>query len=135
MRRTSRTSARRPVARYGADRVVSLALQMIEEGEDQLGREVSQRDGRRRLRTVRLDEIEEQDKRIPVGSHGAGTQGPLLGKVLGKERLDQRWEGRDGGGGVSLLMADSRRCNEALEALAGQTHQFGHGAQIPVGVR
>src|ERR1700682_1947067 len=71
---------------------------MIEEGEDQLGREVSQRDGRRRLRTVRLDEIEEQDERIPVGSHGAGAQGPLLGKVLGKECLDQGWEGRYGGG-------------------------------------
>src|ERR1700730_251357 len=44
---------------------------------------------------------------------------------------------KDGAGhaaGVSLLIERSRRCHEALEPVADQGHQFGHGAQIPVGV-
>ena len=70
--------------------IVSLAFQMIEEGHDQLWRDVGQRHRGRRLAQARLGKVEEQHEAISVGGDGLRAERSLLGQILGEVGLHER---------------------------------------------
>ena len=77
-----------------ANRVVPLVLQVIQERQDQLGLDVGESHGRRRLAQLAAGEVQEQHQRVAVAGHRARADRALRDQILGEELLHQRGERR-----------------------------------------
>lgn len=64
--------------------IVSLAFQVVEEGHDQIRRDIGQCHRGRGLPKAGLGKSEEQHERIAVGSDCLRTQGPVLRQLFGE---------------------------------------------------
>ena len=73
-----------------AHAIVPLAFQMIEEGHDQVRRDVGQRHQRRRAAKARLGKAQEEHEGIPVSGNRLRAEGALLRQVLDEEGLYER---------------------------------------------
>ena len=76
----------------GADTVVTLGFQVIEEGPDHHGVEVLEAELGRRFAGAPLGEAEEQPERVPIGGHGVGAGSALADEPLSEEALHDRSE-------------------------------------------
>ena len=89
-RKLQERTQRRETGIAATHAVVPIAFQMIEEGHDQIGRDVGQRELRRRPAKARLGKAQEEHEGIPVSGHSARAEGALLCQVLDEEGLYER---------------------------------------------
>jgi hypothetical protein len=68
---------------------MALLLQVIEEGQDQIGIDVGKLHGMGRFTEVSRGEAEEEHQPVTVAGNGAWTQSALRYQVLSKERLHE----------------------------------------------
>jgi len=75
-----------------AGRVVPLAFQMIQEGEQKVPIQIGESEFRRRFPCLPLGKAEQKLKRVSVGRYRTRTERPMLLKMLDEEALQQRSE-------------------------------------------
>ncbi len=76
----------------GAHAVAAIAFQVGEERADQRRVEILEADLRRRLASLRLDEPQQQPKRVTVGSDRVRAGVTLVQETIGEVALEQRSE-------------------------------------------
>jgi hypothetical protein len=76
--------------------VLAVALEVIEESQNERGVEVDELQGGRRLPDVAFGKLQQQTEGIAVGRDGAWAYGAVVGEMLGEEALHKHRKGRRG---------------------------------------
>ncbi len=100
----------------GAWRVVTVGLEVVEEGRDDRCLQVLQVQRIRCPARLRLHEAEQQPERVTVGGHGARTRLALTDQAVGEEGLQRRGERAHGWASADASSRLAARASSSGEA-------------------